>query len=131
MKDLERFVEVQASMYAVALKEIEQGCKQSHWIWFIFPQHEALGYSSMAKFYGIRDLEEARAYLAHSLLGARLEEISRALLVHRGKAATAILGEVDALKVRSSMTLLSWCAGSRFLRKSWRRFTMVNAMQRR
>ena len=69
MKDLERFVEAQASMYAVALKEIEQGCKQSHWIWFIFPQHEALGYSSMAKFYGIRDLEEARAYLAHSLLG--------------------------------------------------------------
>ena len=111
MKDLERFVEAQASMYAVALKEIEQGCKQSHWIWFIFPQHEALGYSNMAKFYGIRDLEEARAYLAHPLLGARLEEISRVLLAHRGKAATAILGEVDALKVRSSMTLFELVRG--------------------
>lgn len=112
MKDLERFVEAQASMYAVALKEIEQGCKRSHWIWFIFPQHEALGYSRMAKFYGIRDLEEARAYLAHPLLGARLEEVSRALLAHREKAATAILGEVDALKVCSSMTLFELVCGA-------------------
>ena len=103
--DLNRFVEAQEKTYDIALSEIKRGCKQSHWMWFIFPQHKDLGYSSKAKFYGISDLKEAEQYLRHPILGERLKEISNELLKHKGKSAIDILGEVDALKLKSSMTL--------------------------
>ena len=103
--DLNRFVEAQEKTYDIALSEIKNGHKQSHWMWFIFPQHKDLGYSSKAKFYGISDLKEAEQYLRHPILGERLKEISNELLKHKGKSAIDILGEVDALKLKSSMTL--------------------------
>ena len=104
--NLNRFLSAQESYYADALREIKQGDKQSHWIWFIFPQVRGLGRSSMAEYYGISSIEEARAYLDHPTLKARLIEISTALLQHKGKStAYEILGTIDAIKVRSSMTL--------------------------
>ena len=105
---IERFViaqDVEYAGYAQALAEIKGGRKYDHWIWYIFPQLRALGRSYNARFYGITHREEAVAYLAHPVLGARLREISRALLAHRGKTAVAILGQIDALKVCSCMTL--------------------------
>jgi len=105
MEDLERFVKAQERDYATALAEIRSGFKSSHWIWYVFPQLRGLGMSSMSEFYGIAGLDEAKAYLAHPVLGARLREISAALLAHTGQTAWSILGEIDALKVCSSMTL--------------------------
>ena len=104
--NLNRFLGAQESFYADALKEIKQGYKQSHWIWFIFPQMRGLGRSPMAENYGIASIEEARAYLENPTLKQRLIEISTALLKHKGKStAYEILGTIDAIKVRSSMTL--------------------------
>ena len=104
--NLQRFLDAQENDYADALREIKQGYKQSHWIWFIFPQMRGLGKSYMAEYYGISSIEEARAYLDHPTLKARLIEISTALLQHKGKStAYEILGTIDAIKVRSSMTL--------------------------
>ena len=104
--NLKRFLVAQENDYADALHEIKQGYKQSHWIWFIFPQMRGLGRSSMAEYYGISSIEEARAYLDNPTLKARLFEISTALLKHKGKStAYEILGTIDAIKVRSSMTL--------------------------
>jgi uncharacterized protein (DUF1810 family) len=104
--NLKRFLVAQENDYADALHEIKQGYKQSHWIWFIFPQMRGLGRSSMAEYYGISSIEEACAYLDHPTLKARLLEISTALLKHKGKStAYEILGTIDAIKVRSSMTL--------------------------
>ena len=103
---LNRFTEAQERTYAIALEEIKRGEKQSHWMWYIFPQLRGLGRSPMAHTYGISGLEEARAYLAHPVLSARLTEISEALLQHQ-KAPEAIFGEIDAMKLRSSMTLFA------------------------
>ena len=107
---LQRFVDAQedAAIYARALEELRAGRKQSHWIWFVFPQIAGLGQSPMSQAYAIRSLEEARAYLAHPLLGPRLRECCEALLA-ADPAATAdsILGGIDAIKVRSSMTLFA------------------------
>ena len=104
--NLQRFLDAQKNDYADALHEIKQGYKQSHWIWFIFPQMRGLGMSYMAEYYGISSIEEARAYLDHPTLRARLLEISTALLKHKGKStAYEILGTIDAIKVRSSVTL--------------------------
>lgn len=104
--NLQRFLDAQENDYADALREIKQGYKQSHWIWFIFPQMRGLGRSAMAEYFGISSIEEARAYLDHPTLRARLIEISTALLQHKGKStAYEILGTIDAIKVRSSMTL--------------------------
>ncbi|GAO40176.1 hypothetical protein SCH01S_45_00190 [Sphingomonas changbaiensis NBRC 104936] len=103
--DLERFVVAQAASYTDALAELEAGRKRRHWMWFIFPQLAGLGRSETARFFGIRSADEARAYLAHPLLGPRLRACCAALLRHRGAAAEAILGSIDALKLRSSMTL--------------------------
>ena len=105
MEGLERFIKAQERDYAAALPEIRSGFKSGHWIWYVFPQLRGLGMSSMSEVYGIAGLEEVKAYLAHPVLGARLREISTALLAHAGQAAWAILGEIDAMKVRSSMTL--------------------------
>ena len=103
--DLERFVTAQAPIYAQALSELQAGRKQSHWMWFVFPQLAGLGRSGTARFYGIGSQAEARAYVAHPLLGRRLAECCEALLRHRGERPEAILGGIDALKLRSSMTL--------------------------
>ena len=104
---LNRFLEAQEFIYATALKEIKNGEKESHWMWYIFPQLRGLGKSQMAYAYGINGLEEAKAYLAHPVLSARLIEISEALLEHKGKDIEDILGDIDAMKLRSSMTLFA------------------------
>lgn len=103
--NLARFIEAQEYNYQNALQEIRDGRKISHWIWFIYPQMKGLGRSYNSQYYGISSLEEARAYLAHPLLGMRLREITHALLTHKLESADKILGHIDALKVRSCMTL--------------------------
>jgi uncharacterized protein (DUF1810 family) len=103
--DLERFVTAQAAVYDRALAELRAGRKRSHWMWFVFPQLAGLGRSATAQRYGIRDLEEARAYLAHPLLGPRLRECADALLALATHDPVTVLGEIDAVKLRSSMTL--------------------------
>ena len=104
---LDRFIEVQERMYAVALEEIKSGLKRLHWMWYIFPQLRGLGTSSMAHVYGIAGLDEARAYLSHPVLSARLIEISEALLMLKKKNPEDIFGHTDAMKLRSSMTLFA------------------------
>lgn len=105
--ELERFVEAQRDDYNKALTEIQAGAKCSHWMWYIFPQIEGLGHSRLAQFYAIKSRTEAQAYLSHPVLGQRLMEITKALLTHKGKDVVEIMGAVDALKLRSSMTLFS------------------------
>lgn len=105
--NLKRFLDAQATDYDRALAEIKNGHKQSHWMWYIFPQIAGLGVSETARFYAIKDLQEAHAYLEHPVLGSRLIEISKALLGVEGKTANQILGSIDELKLRSSMTLFS------------------------
>lgn len=107
INSLERFIEAQDHMYAVALDEIKNGRKQSHWMWYIFPQLRGLGMSSMAHIYGIAGLEEARAYLMHPTLSSRLYAISELLLTLDRKDPEAIFGHTDAIKLRSSMTLFA------------------------
>ena len=104
---LERFIEVQASVYHTVVTELAMGHKETHWMWFIFPQHEELGKSAMAKRYGIASADEARAYLAHPLLGSRLVECTKLLLAQRNANAYEIFGSPDELKLRSCMTLFS------------------------
>lgn len=108
--DLDRFVAAQQGVYPQALAELRRGEKESHWMWFVFPQIAGLGSSTMARRYAIGSADEARFYLAHPLLGARLREATEAMLAHRGKPAEAILGPVDAMKFRSSMTLFEAAA---------------------
>lgn len=105
--DLNRFVQAQEEVYPRALAELKLGRKRSHWMWFIFPQIDGLGYSSTAKFYAIKSKDEATAYLAHPLLGKRLMECAEALLKIEGKSAAEIFGYPDDLKLRSSMTLFA------------------------
>ena len=103
--DLDRFIEAQKNTYNRALQEIKNGKKESHWIWYIFPQIRGLGHSERANYYAIEDIEEATNYLKNPILYARLIEISKALLEVEEKTAIEILGYVDAMKVKSSMTL--------------------------
>jgi uncharacterized protein (DUF1810 family) len=112
MADLERFVAAQERSYATALAELRRGRKESHWMWWIFPQLRSLGRSGTAKAYGIADLREAEAYLAHPVLGPRLVEATRAMLMHEGQAPEAVLGGVDALKLRSCATLFAAVPGA-------------------
>lgn len=107
INSLDRFLEAQERMYEIALKEIRNGEKESHWMWYIFPQLRGLGKSRMAYAYGINGLEEAKAYLDHPVLSARLIEISEALLEHKDQDIENILGDIDAMKLRSSMTLFA------------------------
>lgn len=109
--DLERFVRAQEGMYEIALAELREGQKRSHWIWYIFPQLRRLGQSYNAKYYGIEDLDEARRYLEHPLLRARLEECCNALLTQPKRDAYAVIGGIDAIKLRSSMTLFARADG--------------------
>jgi uncharacterized protein (DUF1810 family) len=103
--DLARFLREQVGMHEAAVRELRGGRKTGHWIWYELPQLAGLGRSSMSVRFAISGLDEARAYIAHPVLGPRLIECCEALLIHRGRAATDILGPIDAVKVRSSMTL--------------------------
>ena len=103
--ELGRFVTAQAGVYDGALDELHRGRKTSHWIWFIFPQVAGLGSSEMSRYYAIGSLDEARAYLAHPVLGPRLLACAAAVLAVSGRSAAEIMGPVDAVKLRSSMTL--------------------------
>ena len=104
---LDRFVQAQALTYQSALKEIKNGKKRSHWMWFMFPQLRGLGTSTMAHAYGISDLDEAKAYLAHPVLSGRLCELCGELLKHKDKTALEIFGDIDEMKLKSSMTLFA------------------------
>lgn len=108
--DLARFVEAQDGVYDEALAELRRGRKRSHWMWFVFPQMAGLGFSSMSQRYAIRSLDEARAYLAHSVLGARLRECCAALLELQNRSAHEIFGSPDDLKLQSSATLFELVA---------------------
>jgi uncharacterized protein (DUF1810 family) len=109
--NLQRFVDAQRDTFESALAEIRAGSKRSHWMWFIFPQLRGLGHSPTAQYYGIASLDEARAYLEHPLLGARLRECVAALLPWAGKRDPGeIFGSVDALKLGSSLTLFDRAA---------------------
>jgi uncharacterized protein (DUF1810 family) len=112
MQQLQRFLDAQQVNYAQALHEIKSGKKRTHWMWYIFPQIQGLGYSEMAKRYAIRDLAEAEAYLLHPVLGSRLIEISSAMLALEGNSAYQILGSPDDKKLHSSMTLFDAVAHS-------------------
>ena len=107
---LDRFLDAQRDDYAAALAEVRRGRKTSHWMWYIFPQIAGLGQSSTARYYSIRDLEEAREYYAHPVLGQRLREISGALLGLRGSDPVAVFGGIDSMKLKSSMTLFAMAA---------------------
>ena len=110
MYDLSRFLEAQNNSYDTALREIRAGRKRSHWMWYIFPQIQGLGYSAMAQHYAIRDLGEAREYVQHPLLGPRLIEISEALLSLDESDPRRVMGSPDDLKLRSCMTLFQCAA---------------------
>lgn len=103
--NLERFVEAQNAVYSRVVAELAAGHKQTHWMWFVFPQIEGLGFSAMAQRYAIASRAEAEAYLAHPILGPRLLECTRLVMAVSGKTIHQILGSPDDLKFRSSMTL--------------------------
>jgi uncharacterized protein (DUF1810 family) len=104
---LERFIQAQDPIYAQVVSELRRGRKRGHWIWYIFPQLRGLGMSPTSQHFGISGLEEARAYLAHPLLGERLAECVEMILSHQGVSAESILGRLDALKFRSCLTLFA------------------------
>ncbi|ABQ06579.1 DUF1810 domain-containing protein [Flavobacterium johnsoniae] len=107
MYDLHRFIEAQSKTYDDALREIQNGKKQTHWMWFIFPQIKGLGFTDYNIFYGIENLHEAQRYYDHPVLGKRLVEITNALLEIENKSALEIMGKPDERKLRSCMTLFS------------------------
>ena len=112
--NIERFVEAQDerwSDYNQALQEITDGQKRTHWMWYIFPQMRGLGHSDISYFYGISGMDEALEYFNHPKLGTRLREITGVLLTHKGKSAEQIFGPIDAVKLRSSMTLFFRASG--------------------
>jgi uncharacterized protein (DUF1810 family) len=105
--DLARFTQAQDPSWAAVCQELRAGHKQTHWMWFVFPQLAALGRSAMARHYGLSGMEEAKAYAAHPVLGARLREVCQLLLTHADRSATEIFGPVDAMKLRSCLTLFA------------------------
>ena len=117
MKNLERFVGAQANQdrgYKIALSEMKAGRKENHWIWYIFPQLKELGYSDNAKLYGIENLDEAKKYLAHPILGKRLIEITEVILNLSKDDPIALMDdEIDATKLKSSMTLFALASGEK------------------
>ena len=108
MEQLDRFIKAQENTYLVALKEIKNGRKQSHWMWYIFPQIKGLGMSETSRYYGINDEEEAKAYLDNEILGFRLREITSELLKLNIDNPVDIFGTIDAIKLKSSMTLFDY-----------------------
>jgi uncharacterized protein (DUF1810 family) len=109
--NLDRFVDAQRDVYNQALTEIRNGRKQSHWMWFIFPQIAGLGSSPTSQYYAIASIDEAKAYLQHPVLGARLNECAQALMAIDGKSAEEVFGFPDNMKLRSSMTLFMTASG--------------------
>lgn len=110
--NLQRFLYAQQTTYAVALAELRQGRKTSHWMWFVFPQIAGLGHSPMARHYAIASMDEARAYLGRPTLGQRLRDCVRALQdLPQGHSAAGVLGDVDSMKLRSSLTLFEAAGG--------------------
>ena len=107
INDLQRFLSAQENDYEIALRELTEGEKRSHWMWYIFPQLRGLGRSGMAQFYGIADISEAKAYLENPLLKERLIACCKALLLHKDKSAFRIMGDIDAMKLKSSMSLFA------------------------
>lgn len=105
--DLERFADAQRDIYEQALSEIRGGRKQSHWMWFVFPQLAGLGSSPTSRFYAIENIDEARAYLGHPILGKRLAECAEVVLAIEGKSASEIFGSPDDMKLQSCMTLFA------------------------
>lgn len=105
--DLNRYIEAQERQYAIALAEMRAGHKTSHWMWFIYPQIAGLGFSDVSRFYAIKNIEEAKAYLQHEVLGKRLREISKVLLMQDTDNANIIFGSPDDMKLHSSMTLFA------------------------
>lgn len=108
--DLERFVEAQNRVYGQVMQELQAGHKRSHWMWYVFPQLDGLGRSAMAERYALAGIDAARAYLAHPVLGPRLQACVTALLQHGDKSARAMLGSPDDLKLRSCLTLFARAA---------------------
>jgi uncharacterized protein (DUF1810 family) len=108
--DLQRFLDAQADVYEDVLRELRSGQKQTHWMWFMFPQIHGLGHSAMAQRYAIASLEEAKAYLSHQVLGYRLRECTRAINAIEHRTISAILGSPDDVKFRSSLTLFCQAA---------------------
>jgi uncharacterized protein (DUF1810 family) len=109
--DLNRFISAQEGVYDHALAELRGGLKRSHWMWFIFPQIDGLGHSPTTRLYSIKSLDEARSYLGHPVLGARLKESAEAVLGVSGRTASDIFGHPDDMKLQSSMTLFALVAG--------------------
>jgi uncharacterized protein (DUF1810 family) len=121
--DLERFVTAQAPVWPAVRAELRAARKQSHWMWFVFPQLAMLGRSDMARHYGLSGVAEARAYLAHPVLGPRLRECCGILLQQQGLAAVEIFGSVDAMKLRSCLTLFMLASpGDAIFREALRKF---------
>ena len=120
--NLQRFIDAQQNSYQRALTEVKSGKKLTHWIWYIFPQLKGLGMSGNSQYYGIDDLEEARAYLKHPILGARLREITSVFLDMIGKNAKDVFGDLDAMKVRSCMTLFNEVSDDDLFRKVLERY---------
>ena len=110
--NLERFINAQTADYSIALSEIKRGKKQSHWMWYIFPQIEGLGFSSTSRYYAIKNIDEATAYLNHEVLGKRLIDICNALISLETSDAHKIFGSPDDLKLKSSMTLFAEVKGA-------------------
>jgi uncharacterized protein (DUF1810 family) len=108
--DLNRFMSAQKNIYATVLSELRSGQKRTHWMWYIFPQIDGLGYSSTAKYYSIKSIEEARQFLNHPVLGTRLLECTKAVLAIKGRSISEIFGYPDDLKHKSSMTLFAYVA---------------------
>lgn len=110
--NLERFIAAQKAVYQTALQELKEGMKKGHWMWYIFPQIQGLGFTETSKFYAIKDMQEASAYLAHRVLGPRLILVANTLLGLEVKNAHKIFGSPDDVKLRSSMTLFSLVPGA-------------------
>lgn len=124
--DLQRFIDAQAPVYAQVLAELRAGRKASHWMWFVFPQLAGLGRSAMAQRYAISGRDEALAYLAHPLLGARLRECTMLVTAVPGRSLLEILGTPDDLKFRSCMTLFESVSGEALFADALRRFGAVD-----
>lgn len=120
--DLDRFVQAQHGTYESALEEIRRGAKRTHWMWFVFPQMAGLGRSAIAKHYSIASLDEARAFLAHPVLGKRYRECVAALQKLKGRDAETVFGDVDAAKLRSSLTLFAEAGGGAPVKRALERW---------
>ena len=107
------FIQAQNTIYPSVIKELTEGRKRSHWMWFIFPQVKGLGHSTMARRFAIESLEQAKEYLQHEVLGARLIECAELLLLHPDKSALEIFGSIDTLKLHSSLTLFTIASSSK------------------